>query len=401
MGKKILAVVEGSVLSWARESAGYSVPDIAGRLGKSDREVEGWEDGTKYPQISQIRKLAGLYKRPISDFYLPVPPEERPLPHDFRRSPGKISGHYSPALRAQLRLARERQDIAKYLQGDMRDLPSQFSHRAKSSQSPEAVGRSVRKRLGVTLKDQRGWPNRYATLKGWRQRIEKENILVFQFEDVEAEEAWGFSVVDETSPIIGINKNLSPSARTFTMLHEFTHLLLNESSVCDIDDYTPRRPEDIKVEIFCNHVAAAALMPEKEFQSNPIIKSHGKASPHWKDEEIKNLASAFGVSREAVVRRLLTFNLTTLGFYREKRSQFHTEFGAWKEREQERRRVQESAFGRQSRAQRAVSDFGGNFVRTVLEGLGEKRITLADAAQCLKVMPPAISQVQELILQEG
>ena len=400
MGKRILAVVEGSVLSWARESAGYSVFDIAERLGKSDREVEDWEMGRGYPPISQIRKLAGFYKRPISDFYLPAPPKERPLPHDFRRSPGEISGRYSPALRIQLRLARERQDIAKYLHEDMRTLPPKFSHRAKFSQSPESIGLSTREILGITLRDQHRWTNHYATLKGWRKRIEKENVLVFQFEDVEAEEAWGFSIVDEIYPIIGINKNLSPNARTFTMLHEFTHLLLNKSAVCDIDDYTPRAPEDIKIEVFCNHVAAATLMPEKEFKSNPVVGSHEKSSAKWSNGEIKNIASAFGVSREAATRRLLTFNLTTSRFYREKRSQFHAEFHAQKEREQEQRRIQENPFSSPSRAQRAVSDFGGNFVRTVLDGLSEKRITLADAAQYLKVMPPAISQVQKLMLQE-
>lgn len=400
MGKRILAVVESSVLSWARESAGYSVPDIAERLGKSARDVEDWETGRGYPSISQIRKLADFYKRPISDFYLPAPPKERPLPHDFRRSSGEISGRYSPALRVQLRLARERQDIAKYLHEDMRTLPSKFSHRVKSSQSPEAVGSSTREILGITLKNQHNWTGHYATLKGWRKRIEKENVLVFQFEDVEAEEAWGFSVVDEVYPIIGINKNLSPNARTFTMLHEFAHLLLNKSAVCDIDDYTPRVPEDIKIEIFCNHVAAATLMPEKDFKSNPVIKSHGKSSTNWSDDEIKNIASAFGVSREAATRRLLTFNLTTSQFYREKRSQFHAEFCAKQERERERRRIQENPSSGPSRAQRAVSDFGGNFVSTVLEGLSEKRITLADAAQYLKVMPPAIRQVQKLMLQE-
>ncbi len=397
MGKRILALVEGSVLSWARESAGYSVSDIAGRLGKSDHEVEDWEKGRGYPPINQIRKLASFYKRPISDFYLSAPPKERPLPHDFRRSPGKISGRYSPALRVQLRLARERQDITKYLHEDMGTLPPKFSHHAKSSQSPEAVGLSAREILSITLKDQHRWASGYATLKGWRKRIEKENILVFQFEDVAVEEAWGFSIVDEVHPIIGINKNLSPNARTFTMLHEFTHLLLNKSAICDIDDYTSRAPEDIRVEVFCNHVAAATLMPEKEFKSNSVIQAH-ESSANWSDDEIKNIASAFGVSREAATRRLLTFNLTTSKFYREKRSQFHAEFRAQKEHEQKQRRLQEKTFSSPNRAQRAVSDFGGNFVRAVLDGLSEKRITLADAAQYLKVMPPAVSQVQKLML---
>ena len=58
--------------------------------------------------MAQLRRMAAAYRRLLSDFYLPRPPEDDPLPHDFRRLPGEVAFRYSKALRYQLRQARQR-----------------------------------------------------------------------------------------------------------------------------------------------------------------------------------------------------------------------------------------------------------------------------------------------------
>ena len=396
MAKRVRALVEGSILTWARETAGYSVQDVANKFRKDPELIIAWESGEKAPFMGQLRIMAGMFKRPISDFYLPAPPAERPLPHDFRRPRGPVAGNYSPALRKQLRFACERHDIIKDLLEDMGERLVHFSHQARMHESPERVGCNIRDILNVTATDQRIWKDPYKILKGWRQRIEAQNILVFQFDDVAVEEAWGFSIVEPTFPVIGINNKLAPNGRTFTMLHEFTHLLLGRSGICDIDDYTQRAQTDIEAEVFCNHAAAAALMPQAEFRANKTVCSRSGPAVNWSDQEIKNIASSFGVSREAAVRRLLTFNLTTVDFYRESRAKYHAQRSAQKAREREQNKGKD--FIGQSRPQRALSDFGRNYVRTVLDSLGEQRITLADAAEYLQVRAPAVRKVQELAL---
>jgi Zn-dependent peptidase ImmA (M78 family)/transcriptional regulator with XRE-family HTH domain len=394
VAKKVPALVEGEVLAWARESAGYSVQDIAARFKKEPDEILAWERNEAHPYMGQLRDLANLYKRPISDFYLPTPPDERPLPHDFRRSPGEVAGRYSPALRKQLRFARERQDLSRYLQAGVGEPLLLFEHRVSQKQSPEEVGGFIRDLLGVTFGEQRRWRDPYGALNAWRRRIEGLGVLVFQFENVEIAEALGFSIVERVFPVIGINKALPPNGRTFTMLHELVHLLLGEGGICDIDDFTPRDPRELAVEVFCNHSAAAALMPEESFRSDPIVRSRSSPATDWSDDEIREIAATFSVSREAVVRRLLTFNLTTSEFYREQRAAYQAQREAQKAREREKNKNRE--FAGQNRAQRAVSDLGGNFVRLVLSSYGEERITLADAAEYLEVGPPSVRKVQEL-----
>src|SRR5713226_5158546 len=99
------AVVEPAVLAWARSSAGLSIEEAAHSLQTKPEKVRAWEEGEDHPSMAQLRRMAAAYKRLLSDFYLPKPPKDDPLPHDFRRLPGEVAFHYSRSLRYQLRLA--------------------------------------------------------------------------------------------------------------------------------------------------------------------------------------------------------------------------------------------------------------------------------------------------------
>jgi Zn-dependent peptidase ImmA (M78 family) len=340
--------------------------------------------------MGQLRALANHYKRPVSDFYLPARPAEQPFPHDFRRLPGQVAGKYTPELRKELRFARERQGTIDYLLEQSREHIPTFDQRAELADDPETVGQRIREILGMSLGEQNAWSNAYAALSGWRARIEDMLILVFKFEDVEVDEAAGFSIRDGRLPVIGLNVRLHPFAQTFTMMHEFTHLMLREGATCDTDDYTPRGADELRTEVFCNHVAAAALMPREPFLSHPVIRTHG-ASPIWTNDEIQEIANGFRVSRESTVRRLHTFDLTTLAFYREKRRVYQEEYRLLRERLREQNK--NKRFGR-SPVSRAVANLGHQYIRIVLDSYGEGRLTLADAANLLDVGPGYVRRIQ-------
>ena len=395
MPKGIPAIVEPSVLQWARESAGFTIEDLAKRFKKDPGEILAWEteNSDHKPFLGQLRDLANLYKRPLSDFYLPEPPQERPLPHDFRRSPGDVAGIYTPDLRKQLRFARERQELARALSEDLNESLSTFKKKVTLDSNPESVGDSIRALLKVKYSDQCQVGDDRAGYLFWRERIEQAGILIFQFEKVSTDEVWGFSLAERPLTIIAINIGLSPNGRTFTMLHELVHILLGKNSICDIDDYTPRPPEELRIEIFCNHAAAAALMPETEFLNHPVVATRPGKATDWQDDEIQNIARSFGTSREAAVRRLLTFNKTTKGFYRERRAQYQAQY-----KDQKKKTAPNTPFARDY-AQRAVSNLGHGFTGLILTSYNEKLITLADAAQYLDVRPHKVRKVQELALR--
>ena len=99
MARSTEALVEPDILKWARSTAGLSVDEPAHSLQTAPEKVQAWEDGEQHPSMSQLRRMAVAYRRLLSDFYLPRPPEQDPLPHDFRRLPGEVALRYTKVLR--------------------------------------------------------------------------------------------------------------------------------------------------------------------------------------------------------------------------------------------------------------------------------------------------------------
>jgi hypothetical protein len=131
--------------------------------------------------MAQLRKMAATYKRLLSDFFLPSPPKEDPIPHDFRRLPGEIANRYSRALRYQLRLARQRRELALDLAADLdAELPTFPAVRLEFTADTERAGAELRAMLKVTLDVQRTWRNPRASYNAWRASLERAGILVFQ-----------------------------------------------------------------------------------------------------------------------------------------------------------------------------------------------------------------------------
>ena len=391
MARRNPALVTPAVLAWARESAGYSLEEVGRRLGKDRGRIEAWEQGRERPLMGQARKLSELYKRPLSDFYLPGPPGEGPMPHDFRRAPGEVAFVYTPQLRRQLRMAKERRELALALYDELDEEPPRLDARTSLTADPEAVGAQIRQLLGVELEVQRRWGDGRPAYNAWRRQLEARGILVFQAEHLAVSEAWGFALVDGRLPVIGVNRKLAPNGRTFTMLHELVHILLGESSICDIDDVTARGTGELRTEVFCNHAAAAALMPLDPFLAYELVAAHGRAGGSWKDEEIRRIAKAFGASREAVLRRLLTFGLTDRAFYGQKRAQYQ------REREERRRQELDAAADiRRNMPQEAISNLGRPFVNLILQSYHEDRITLMDASDYLGVRAEKVRSVEAL-----
>ena len=59
------------------------------------------------------------------------------------------------------------------------------------------------------------------------------------------------------------------------LLHEFAHLMVRVSGVSDLETDAKRPPEDQRIEVFCNHVAAAALIPREALLSDPRVIAQG------------------------------------------------------------------------------------------------------------------------------
>lgn len=382
MTKRVLATINPAVLVWARNSAGYDLAVAAGKLKLDEARLAGWELGDDQPSIPQLRKLAELYKRPLAVLYLPEPPLAFLPMHDFRRLPDMGPRHFSPALTLEIRRAHQQRELALEMLAESGGEAPRFSLTTSLRANIEEAGTRIREALGIDYQLQSSWREPLVAFRAWRSRIETLGVLVFQASRIERDEASGFAYWAETLPFMVVNRKDVYSRRTFSLLHELAHLMLQQSGVSDLDIDAPRPAADERIEIFCNQVAAAALMPRAAFLAEATIAAKGAGRHEWSDEAIKSLALTYSVSREAVVRRLLTFERTTEAFYRRKRTQYATEF------RQRLEKQKEEAAGKpipRNMPRETIANIGRPLVSLILENYHQDRLTISDVSGYLGV----------------
>jgi Zn-dependent peptidase ImmA (M78 family) len=397
MANRLKAAITPAVLIWARQTAGFSLAEAARRLKITEERLAAWEDANNAdaPSIPQLRKLAALFKRPLAVFYLPEAPPRFAVMRDLRRLPGTGARSYSPAVQLEIRAANERRELALELAADLEQEVQKFTLTATMEEDAETVGGRIRTALGVTMDLQLRWRDNEgrAGFNAWRDRIENLGVLVFQTTRFSSNEASGFAIVAETLPVIAVNRNDALTRRTFSLLHELAHLMIRVSGVSELATDVNRPPEDQRIEVFCNSVAAAALIPRDVLLADARVVVQGTRSEQWSDAEIRDLAYQFGVSREALLRRLLTLNRTTEAFYARKRAQFIAEFDENQKRKKEKAAESEM---KRNMPQETVSNFGRRLVNMLLDNYHQDRMTLSEVSGYLGLKVKHVPRLEEL-----
>src|SRR5262245_46679177 len=255
MAKQVKALVKPAVLKWARESLNLALPDAAKKIGVKASKLIDWETGTARPTIGQLRKAARVYKRPLAVFFLSDPPRDFDALRDFRRLPDPTQATPSPQLNLEIRRAQMRRETALELAAGLGIDPYRIQTIRSDLSDSDRLAAQARQILGVTLEEQCGWRGPYDALHGWVGALERVAILVFQTGAVPLEEVRGFSISADVYPVIVINAKDSPRGRVFTLIHEFTHLLLNRGGLCDLHTTRRGNSQEEEIEVFCNQVA--------------------------------------------------------------------------------------------------------------------------------------------------
>lgn len=397
MAARVKALVNPALITWARETAGFTTAETAARLKITEEQLAKWENAAleDAPSIPQLRKLSALFKRPLAVFYLSEVPTNFQVMRDLRRLPGAGLRRFSPALQLEIRAANERRELALELAADLSLEIPKLSLTATESEDGEAVGSRIRVALGVTDQLQMSWKDAdgRAGFNAWRSRIEQASVLVFQATNFLTEEASGFAIAADLLPVIVVNRKDPPTRRTFSLLHELAHLMVRISGVSDLETDERRPPEDQRIEVYCNQVAAAALMPKETLLAEPRVVQQGQRSTNWSDADIQDLARQFNVSREALLRRLLTFDRTTNEFYRRKRGQYIAEYLASRERQKLQTAADEI---RRNMPLETVSNLGRPLVRMLLGNYYQERITLSDVSGHLGLKVKHIPKLEQV-----
>lgn len=382
MAERIEAFVNPSMLVWARESARMDIETAADNAKVKPERLALWERGDKRPTIIQLRKFGKIYKRPIAVFYLPEPPSGYQPMRDFRRLRGDGAAGESPELAFEIRHANARREIALELIAALGEEPAEFPLVATMSADAEVLSREIRAFLEIGIDTQASWKPGYDSFNAWRAAFENAGILVFQASGVPLEEMRGFSISDTPLPVIVVNNKDVVNGRIFTLFHELAHILLREGGICDLYD-------DAGIEVFCNRVAGATLIPRESLVSEEVVISKS-SNVHWNDHEIRAIANKYGVSREVALRRILVVGRTTEIFYKSKRKQYQEEYSI---------RANKKQGGPVPPYRRALSRNGHSFARLVLRNYYQDYITAGDVSEFLDVRLKHIPNIDAAVFQ--
>ncbi len=319
--KRLYVDINPDILAWAKERARYSEAELAAKVGVGLDRYRQWERGEVKPTIRQLARLVRILNRSLQLFFMEDIPEEPEILAEMRRLPGSLVGEESPELAEHVELAVQNRNIALRLFEDVGEDPPRLRVRVDLSQNPNDVGSMIREALDVTLEDQSSWRNEYEALREWRSALENIGILVFQIPGVSMEEMRGFSLALTPLPIIGFNSKDWPRGRIFTIFHEFTHILLQETVLDSFRESWFHLETDFQVERFCNMVAAATLLPRVDIENQARLL-HKSSGSEWNDPEIANLSSMYQVSRAVIIRRLRTLDLISDESFDRLRSQY-------------------------------------------------------------------------------
>jgi len=381
MSKSVPALINPAMLVWARESARLALEEAAHKGGISVEKLTECEAGTAHLTFPQLMKLAREYKRPVSIFYLHEPPKGWTPIQDFRHLHG-AEGGFSTKLTFAIRQARERRELAIELRAELAETIQPFSLTATLQRDAEALAQEIRTYLRVTDTEQQQWKRK--AFDGWRIAMEARDVLVFVVPRLPLSEMRGVAIVERELPIILVNGQDRTGGRVFTLLHEFCHLAIRQSGVSGDGGDGDAAPSP-RIERFCNAVAAATLMPREWLLSEALVVQKGAAKT-WSDDELEALALRFGVSREALLRRLLTLGRTTQAFYEDKRAHFLKEYAELAEK---------SGSGGPQYHIQVLSQLGRAFTRLIFQGYHERRLTLRDVSNHFNMPVRLVSEMEK------
>jgi Zn-dependent peptidase ImmA (M78 family) len=230
----------------------------------------------------------------------------------------------------------------------------------------------------VGLATQLDWSDPGRALGGWMAALEDLDVMVLQAQSIETREMRGFSISEETLPVIVLNGADPPRARLFTLLHEYAHVLLRAAGVCDLHEARGRAPAD-DLEVFCNRVAAAILLPADVFRADPRVAA-APPDGNWPEQTLGALSERYGVSREVVVRRLYSLGLTTWTFMRAKIDEYRVGYEEYRAQQKEKPKKGGPGWHRMR-----VRDFGRPYIRLALDAYYRDDINASELAGFLEV----------------
>ncbi len=296
--------------------------------------------------------MAKVLRVAFGYFFLPERPKnEVPLP-DLRRLPQAPPLQPSVDFLDVLYQAMAQHDWYRAYQIEEGATPVSFVGKFTERDHFATIATDIRATLGMNNSLRRQSYDSEGYLTKLTQNAEKAGVIVMRravvgssHRALNRKEFQGFAISDSMAPLVFINGQDYQAPKVFTLLHELAHIWIGHSGISLIDE-TLQSPA-LQIELLCNAVAAEALVPRVEFESEWNSKQAGY-------ERMERLARHFLVSVLVIIRRARDLNKISTD----------TSFEFWAEAKQ-RIEAYTVAQAREKEKEKAKDKQGGSFYATL------------------------------------
>jgi Zn-dependent peptidase ImmA (M78 family)/DNA-binding XRE family transcriptional regulator len=274
----------------ARASIGLLAEEAARSLGIEPGGLQAWEEGREEPSFDDLCEVADLYHRSVDYFLRDIRPSEAPLRLRLREGRRELSPEGKSIRVEWEELCRRRTEL-EAIRGYKRRilLPPR-----KLPTDPTVAAREERRRLGLGT----------GPVEDLRGVVEQQGVYVFEL-PLSTSEFSGCSEWHEAyGPCILANSREPQGRRSFTVAHEYYHLLLHTNQVhsCAIEIRLERGDERA-----ASRFAAAFLMTRDGLSTDLAARRQRNALQH--PSAYAPLARKWDVSVEALLYALKDFTL--------------------------------------------------------------------------------------------
>lgn len=379
--------ISGAVLGWARLEAGLTEDELAARTKVTTDVVEAWEANTAKPTRGQFTQLVKALKRPSALFFLPTPPTNAGMPTALRRAPALGTHQLGIEEARQIRWARRLQEAAAWALED-EGAPEVDIAKISMSTDPGAAANETRSRSAITIEEQLAWGSASEAFRSWRSYLEDLDVLVLQL-SMGKGNIRGFSAWDNHAPLVAVNTSYHPTARTYTLLHEFAHLITRTDAACQ--SFVLPGAHDASAERWCEQFAASFLLPTAGLRSVAAKYEITSVTPTGDPDKARLIGNRFSVSARATAIRLENLGLGVKGLYAAVAKQMsHLD---WADS------TSGGGGGGQPASQRRLGQLGSRIPATLIAAAARGKMNTRDLADHLHLKTGQLEDLKGLLLE--
>ncbi|MEO9462656.1 MAG: XRE family transcriptional regulator [Marinomonas sp.] len=267
--------INPTALRSVRQQRALAINSVAEFTKISANRISEFESGERSPTYKQVSRLAKLYGVPSYLLAIEGVPNVPPPPHDYRK-PTQESAELTPqGLRTILQTERLSEFSGEMLginPIEQLDLETP----AKNAEDPISSANLLREAFDNWFKPRReklgfAGSNVTQTISALKLFAECHG-RVARTDDAPPKDYMGFYIEPEVGlPSIYINRKISSKkAQLFTLMHEYSHALMNAEGISDpfvLQNDIERR---------CNRFAAEFIAPEAEVRK--IVEGIGRTA---------------------------------------------------------------------------------------------------------------------------